>query len=278
MKIGTTSFSFRTLLREQERAPSLMVLVDMCKELGLERLQVCENARPLNLSSLEWNSLVEWAATRGVEIQLGCKTLSPDILNKHLDRAEALPSRMLRVVVEEDHSRAPSREFIRSFIDSVLPRLERKKVCLAFENHFDVSSKMLSEIVSQYSSPLLGFCIDSANSLRSFEPPSYVLDQLLPRAFCFHVKDYKVVGDHLGFSVKGAPLGQGKLDLDQFLDAAFSTSDEPQLFIENWVTSVGSRERDIEEDHVWLAESVRTLKERLKMRAGVANQYRSMPL
>ncbi|MDQ3685432.1 MAG: TIM barrel protein [Acidobacteriota bacterium] len=218
MKIGTTSFSFRTLLRDARRAPSLFEIVEQCHELGLERLQICENARPLTLSWREWEALIGKGADAGLEIQLGCKTLDREVLDQHLERAAAMPARMLRIVLEEETGAPPGRTDIADFIKGVLPKLEKLNVHLAIENHFDVPSKVLADVAAEYPSPLLGFCVDSANSLRSFEPSAYVLDCLQPRAFCYHVKDFRVVGDQLGFRVAGAPLGKGNLRLDEFLD------------------------------------------------------------
>jgi len=84
MKIGTTSFTFRTALSDERRAPSLLSVVERCREIGLERLQVCENARPLSLSARQWERLIEQSAGLGVEIQLGCKTLSEDEIDRSL--------------------------------------------------------------------------------------------------------------------------------------------------------------------------------------------------
>lgn len=270
MKIGTTSFSFRTLLRDARRAPSLFEVAEQCRELGLAGLQICENARPLELSWREWETLIRQGADAGLEIQLGCKTLDREVLDRHLERAAAVPARMLRVVLEEETGALPGRTHIADFIRDVLPKLEKQNVRLAIENHFDVPSKVLADVIAEYSSPLLGFCIDSANSLRSFEPAAYVLDYLQPRAFCYHVKDFRVVGDQLGFRVAGAPLGKGDLLLDEFLDRIFAREDRPQLFIENWVTATGEWETDVAEDAAWLRESLDTLRERLRSRAGGA--------
>ncbi len=269
MKIGTTSFTFRTALSDERRAPSLLSVVERCREVGLERLQVCENARPLTLSPRDWERLIQQSAEIGVELQLGCKTLNETELDQHLRRAAATPARCLRVVLEEEEGRPPSREFVFDFIAGLVPKLARQNVRVAIENHFDVPARLLAEAVNQHDSPLLGFCVDSANSLRSFEPAAYVLAQLGPRAFCCHVKDYKVIGHQLGFSVTGAPLGEGDLPLNEFLDTVLkseNTPELPELFVETWVIAKGDWDADVAEDWRWLKNSTATLRARLTAR------------
>lgn len=266
MKIGTTSFTFRTALRDPQRAPSLLEIAAQCREIGLERLQVCENARPLALSSRAWERLIQQSADRGVELQLGCKTLNEAELDQHLLRAAATPARLLRLVLEEEEGRPPSRAFVFDFIASLVPKLTRHNIGAAIENHFDIPARVLAEAVNRHDSPLLGFCVDSANSLRSFEPAAYVLEQLGPRAFCCHVKDYKVVGHQLGFCVTGAPLGEGDLPLDEFLDAVLSRAHPPELFVETWVIAKGDWAADVAEDMRWLKRSTETLRARLAAR------------
>ena len=222
------------------------------------------------MSWREWEALIRRGADAGLEIHLGCKTLDREVLDRHLetrrrhareDAARRLGRRKRALHRPHSHRRLDQRR---------LAKLEKLNVRLAIENHFDVPSKVLADVIAEYSSPLLGFCVDSANSLRSFEPAAYVLDCLQPRAFCYHVKDFRVVGDQLGFRVAGAPLGKGDLLLDEFLDRIFAREDRPQLFIENWVTATGEWERDVAEDALWLRESLHTLHERLQSRAGDA--------
>ena len=134
---------------------------------------------------------------------------------------------------------------------------------MAIENYFAIPSLVLVDIVRPYSSSLVGFCVDTANSLRNFEPSEKVLRLLGPRAFCYHIKDYKVAGDNVGFSVGGAPLGTGDLALDEFLDAVFALNPSPEIFLENWVPASGHRETDVEADARWLQESLLNIRERL---------------
>jgi sugar phosphate isomerase/epimerase len=134
---------------------------------------------------------------------------------------------------------------------------------LAIENHFDIPCRVLAEVAGAYPPARVGFCIDTANSLRNFEPPERVFDLLDTRAVFFHLKDYRVRGTNVGFSVDGAPLGTGDLDLSSALHRIFAATEDPQVFIENWVPASGDHEADVEADRRWLEESLANLVRRL---------------
>lgn len=269
MTIGTTTFGFRHQLLDPARAPALTSLVDQANRFGLNALQVCENARPLDLDNSGWTRLVEYAASAGIRLGLGCKTTDLGVFRSYLERAAALPGRMLRMVFEEEQGHPPSREDVARFLAQAAPLLENHKVSLAIENHFDIASRVLAEEVAPYPQELVGFCADTANSLRNFEPPEMVMDLLGPRAFCYHLKDYCVNGHMLGFQVGGAPLGSGRLRVDWFLDQVFARHAEPELYLENWVPPTGDRTRDIEQDEVWLLASLDYLHQRLEARTAL---------
>ncbi len=264
MKLGITSYAFRYLLQDPKSAPSLRKIVEMTRSNGLDRLQICENAQPTKLPLGDWRDLLRCAGDMGVEIQLGCKTLNIEVLDVHLERAADTLSKTLRIVLEEDGEPPPMRSRLEAFLQQAVPMLGNASVRLAIENYFGIPSQVLAEIVSPYSSSSVGFCVDTANSLRKFEPPEYVLKLLGPRAFCYHIKDYKVTGDNVGFSVGGAPLGNGDLSLDEFLDAVFALGAPPEFFLENWVPACGQREADVAADARWLQESLVNLRERLR--------------
>jgi L-ribulose-5-phosphate 3-epimerase UlaE len=103
---------------------------------------------------------------------------------------------------------------------------------------------------------LVGFCIDSANSLRNWESAAQVFDLLEPRALQFHMKDYTVTGTNVGFTVTGTPLGEGDLDLAFCARRILARHTAPRVFLENWVPSSGDAEADIAADNEWLVRSL----------------------
>lgn len=264
MKIGTTSFGFRYAFLDPANSPTLAQMIRQAREAGVERLQICENVRPLECSKQEWREAQPATADLGVEIQLGCKTLKPEIVERFMALVQELGCDQLRIVTEEpDEHLHGTRENVARLLETIVPRLQSAGMRLAIENHFDISSTLLVELASPYPPEVVGFCVDTANSLRSFEPSPEVIRMLRDRAYCYHLKDYRVVGSMIGFSVVGAPLGEGDVDLDGCLRMIFEKKNVPALFVETWTPSDNNRERDIALDADWLRRSVSNLRSRL---------------
>jgi len=266
MKIGTTSFGFRYAFLDPANSPTLAQMIRQAREAGVERVQICENVRPLDCSKQERREAQRAAADLGVEIQLGCKTLKPELVERFMALAQELGCNQLRIVTEEpDEHLHGTRENVARLLEAIVPKLQRVGMRLAIENHFDISSTLLVELASPYPAELIGFCVDTANSLRSFEPSLEVIRMLRDRAYCYHLKDYRVVGSMISFSVVGAPLGEGDLDLDGCLRLIFEKGSVPPLFVETWTPSDNNRARDIALDAEWLRRSVDNLRARVSL-------------
>jgi sugar phosphate isomerase/epimerase len=264
MKIGTTTFGFRYAFLDAATSPTLAEVIRQGAEMGIERLQVCENARPMEISKAQWNEARRCAADLGVEIQLGCKTLKAGVVEQYLRLAADLSCNQLRIVTEEpDEHLHGTRETVAPLLEKVVPRFQASGLRLAIENHFDISSTLLVELASSYPPDVVGFCVDTANSLRSFEPAAEVLRLLRDRAFCYHLKDYRVVGSMISFSVIGAPLGEGDLDLDGCLRLIFERQPVPPLFVETWVPTENNCQADTRLETDWLRRSAINLRARL---------------
>jgi len=263
--IGATTYVFRYLLDGSGSAPPLMELLGMARAAGLERLQICENARPLDLALPEWPSLRKKGDQLGLELSLGCMTLDRQVVDRYLDRVEAVCGSLLRIVLERDGERPLTVAQIRSFLDRLIRSLERRSIRLAIENHFDIPSRILAEAVCEYPPERVGFCVDIANSLRNFEDTETVVGLLGERAFCYHLKDYVVCGTNVGFSVTGAPLGEGQAHITWALKHIFERSESPEIYLETWTPSTGDRQTDIYADARWLERSIANLRARLPL-------------
>lgn len=253
--VGTTSYGFRYQLLDERLAPSLESLVDQTRAAGLDALQICENARPLTVSSSTWQGVVRAASDHGVALTLGCMTLDLDTLRRYLDRAAAIPHvSMLRLVLEDESGHGPARAAIERFVEGAAVVAADARIALVLENHFHVACRVLAEVAAGYPEEVVAFCVDSANSLRNWESPTHVFDMLGARAACFHLKDYRVQGSNVGFAVTGAPLGEGDLDLTATL-GEIGRHRSPLVFLENWVPATGDRDADAAADADWLARS-----------------------
>ncbi len=258
--IGATSYVFRYLLSDASKAPCLEELLNQARKAGLDSFQICENARPIGASPAEWAKLARHAADIGLHLSLGCMTLNRDVILSYLERVEAIGGTYLRVVLEREGEPTLALVRIRQFLDEIMPDLESRKICLAIENHFELPSRILAEAARIYPMNLVGFCVDVANSLRNFEDTATVLDLLSLRAVCYHLKDYIVDGSNVGFSVSGAPFGEGRIGalplLRRIVQGSQST---PQMFIETWTPATGIWNKDVDADARWLSASIHKL-------------------
>jgi len=261
MMIGTTSFALRYRYLDAATAPPLEDQLEHLRGLGVEAFQICENVRPREISQARWQTLLRRAQALDLRLSLGCMTMRPEELLWHLERASSLPSRNMRVIFELDKQGEPSRDQVMRLLDSIAPALQQLDMRLAIENHFDLSSRLLAEIISQYPPQSFGFCLDVANSLRKFESPETVFDLLENRALLYHFKDYRIEGSNVGFRVMGAPLGQGLLDLPGLLQRVRSCTPDPEIYVENWVPATEDTSNDAATDLQWLEIGIKAVRE-----------------
>lgn len=269
MQIGATSFVFRYLLGGEDKSSALLKLPERLHELGITRFQVCENAEPLRLTLEELDRFNADCRSYGIELHLGCKTLDPGVLEEYMVRAARISSGTVRVVLE-DEEKAVEPDTVHLFLSEAVRMSAEYGVRIAIENHFDIPVKQLVQWARKFPADKVGFCLDAANSLRRFERVEYVFESLALRAYCFHLKDYIVTGTNTGFTVAGAPLGRGDLDLDWVLDEILSINPEPEVYLETWVAPSGYFERDTTSEWEWLVESVKALNEGLAKRGEVS--------
>jgi 3-oxoisoapionate decarboxylase len=267
VKIGATSYVFRYLLSDPARAPGIAGLLDLARAAGLERFQICENARPLAVPRAGWREIRRRADDLGLEISLGAMTLDLRVVGEYLERMDEIGGSTLRLVLECEAGGSLSTAGIRGFLDRILPALQSRRARLAIENHFAVPSRLLAEAVEPYPTAVIGFCIDLANSLRNFEDWVAVFDLLESRAFCYHLKDYRVIGSNVGFAVSGAPFGEGVVDRRAVLRRVLAAAPDPEIYLETWTPATGDPETDIAEDARWLARSVENLRATLRVPA-----------
>lgn len=71
-----------------------------------------------------------------------------------------------------------------------------------------------------------------------------------------HLKDYRISGSNVGFSVSGAPFGEGQIRAHAIVERILATNPDPRIYLENWTPCTGDRQTDIETDARWLAASI----------------------
>ncbi|MDI1314694.1 TIM barrel protein [Prosthecobacter sp.] len=93
------------------------------------------------------------------------------------------------------------------------PVARRQRVKIGIENHKDFHAAELAELLGRLSSPHIGACVDTGNSIALLEDPMTVVETLAPYAVTTHIKDMAVQEMPTGFLLAEVPLGEGILDL-----------------------------------------------------------------
>jgi sugar phosphate isomerase/epimerase len=112
------------------------------------------------------------------------------------------------------------------------PVVEREGIRLAVENHKDLESKALVELLRAIDSPQVGACVDTGNSLALLEPPLETVEALAPYAFTTHLKDLGLEEYADGFLMSEVPLGAGFLDLARVVQVLREAKPAPRLNLE----------------------------------------------
>lgn len=112
------------------------------------------------------------------------------------------------------------------------PIVEKQEIRMAVENHKDLRTPELLDLVKKLDSPFVGVCIDTGNSIALLESPQETVEALAPHAFTTHLKDMGVEEYRDGFLLSEVPLGAGFLDLAQIVRTMRKARPEIRLNLE----------------------------------------------
>lgn len=151
---------------------------------------------------------------------------------------------------------------------AAIPKIEEYGMKVAIENHTDTYADEVMWLVDRIDHPLVGTCVDSCNPLRVIEDPYYVMERMLPKAFCCHFSDDLIYVDPLGVHDIGAAHGQGSYDCPRMVRQILEKSPMDTIIFENEI-ALKSLDEPIEEARAreWKAceDSVRYCRDVLKL-------------
>lgn len=131
-------------------------------------------------------------------------------------------------------------------LQTVVPALQDEGVVLAIENHGDVTSRELVDLLETIGSPSIGICLDVGNSLCVFEDPVAAARRMAPYAVSCHFKDYRVQMTYSGCAITGVALGQGNIDLPGIAAVLKSAPRLERLFVEIPMPASGGLQQEDE--------------------------------
>jgi sugar phosphate isomerase/epimerase len=114
-------------------------------------------------------------------------------------------------------------------IKNLLPEFGRRGLRLCLENHGGLRMKHIRRVLETFPTEHLGLCLDTGNPILVLEDPTAVIQELAPRTYTCHLKDWNLVRIPEGVAVLGCALGDGIVDLP----AAVETLKTRALFPED---------------------------------------------
>ena len=259
MHLGLSSYIFRYAALAEYTAPEAaltpltltLTLLQQAASLGAEAVQFCENV-PLHL--LDERGLAELArtsASSGVRVHVGTAGLEMEHLARYVDLAARFGSPYLRLVPGSGEA-----SDVEHALRQVLPYCAHRRVTLALENHFDLSSEQMVAIVQRIADPHLAICLDVANSIGLLEKPLDTVRTLAPYAVQVHLKDYTLRCPGVGFVIQGAPLGQGDLPIDAVMATLSHLDDDIYVYLEQWLPPQETHQATLHWERRWIEESI----------------------
>lgn len=257
--ISTYAYLWRTSPR-QPRPMTLDEIFDDAVRLGLDLVQVCDWSP---LDGMDDDTLVAVRAAaerRGLALEAGTRGVEPDHLRRYLHVARQLGARLVRSMAGTP-ARPPDVRAARTALAEVAPEYEAADVALALETYEQIPTVDLVALVEAVASPAVGICLDPGNVVGAFEHPGHVIDLAAPHTLNVHVKDFSFARspDQVGFRLTGAPLGEGRLELDHLLAAVRPAERGVDLVIEQWCPWLDDPQATALTEARWCEQSVRVL-------------------
>ena len=220
MRVGIDSYSYHRLLgevRSGEEAPPVRWAPDdvlrHAHSLGVDAvsLETCFLEPPLTIDAGPLEIVIAWCHPHGLAYG-GDREALRDLL-EWLDRAAALGCRLVRCVVGSPAFRG--RPFLAS-VDPLQIALDRARSLgleLALENHGDLRTAELLELVERVEG--LRVCFDTANALRVGDDPVAAARAVASHVRMVHLKDVEPL-EHVSDPVAGpcsVAYGEGVVDI-----------------------------------------------------------------
>ncbi|MBI3821850.1 MAG: sugar phosphate isomerase/epimerase [Planctomycetes bacterium] len=164
-----------------------------------------------------------WAWGHANGLRSGTDRAAAKDLVQHIAHARRIGARVMRIVGGSRRTRPASWPMHKRRLVAMLKTLvgpaEKHGVVLAMENHIDLLSEEIADVITTVNSPWLGICLDTGNNLRMFEDPVVVAERLAPLVKATHIKDLGVRrGNPRDYSFwPSVPAGAGLIDIAKVL-------------------------------------------------------------
>ncbi len=261
MKIGVGSYAYRWSVGTRDFVPThpltLEDFVRKSKQAGADVIQICDNLFPEKQDKDRLIKLEQLSKDLDIMLEVGFKG-GLNHFSHLLSVASLLDSKLVRLVVDD-----PEWKPVNKFADKlseIAPDLHAAKIMLAIENHFLHTPQELIAVIEKVNDPFIRVCLDPFNSISQLVSPKTTIDLMAPYAISVHVKDVVVKRYNTGFYIQGCPLGQGLLDVNDFLNSIKRYNLSPNIFIEGWLDRLDSEHETIKKEQEWIVQGIEYLR------------------
>lgn len=264
MKPGISSWAYPWAVgvpgQEPTRPLTAFDLLERAVELRVHVVQIADNLPLHLLSEDELDRLHQRTIDLDLELEVGTVGIAPQHLRTYLNIATHLQSYLLRIVIDTPERRPSEEEIVRALKDAA-PDFQRAGVRLLIENHDRFPASALKRMLEEIDNPYVGICLDTVNSLGSLEVVDTVLDKLRPWIMNVHLKDFTIERSNhkMGFLVRGAPLGEGRLDVPGLIRQIRSLPYEANLILELWPSPEHDLDSTLKKEQSWVGSSIERL-------------------
>ncbi len=265
MQLGISTYTYGWAVGVPESMPAHPMtelhLLAKARDFGLGLVQFGDNLPLHQLSEERLAFFAQQAADWEITLELGARKLTDEHLQLYLSLAQRFNTRMLRFVIDGP-GYEPSLDEITGIIKNQLPQLEGAKITLGLENHDRLKAREFARIMEAISSPYVGICLDSVNSMGAGEGLEQIVDTLCPYTVNLHIKDFGIqrLPHLMGFQIDGRPAGQGMLNVPWLLSKITPFGRCKTAILEQWVVPEKDIYDTIRKEGTWAAQSISYLK------------------
>ena len=230
VKLGIDLFSIR------DQGWDAFQYLDYCAKW---KAQVVHFSEIRFLGSLEPDHLRKvraHAEKLGIQLEIGMRSICPtskmfdpaqgtaeEQLSRMAEAARIIGSPIVRCVLGSSDDRQPPgiekhiEDTVR-VLRAVKPRIVDNGLKVAIENHAgDMQARELKTLVEEAGRDYVGVCLDSGNPLWTIEDPHLTLEVLYPYVLTSHVRDTAVWRVPEGAAVAWVRMGEGNVDIDNYV-------------------------------------------------------------
>ncbi|MBP2167806.1 sugar phosphate isomerase/epimerase [Erwinia toletana] len=264
MAIGLSTYAF--FWRSSARVPAPLNLAQMLEQtaaMGVKLFQICDYPQIESWSDTELQALRQQADRLGIELELGTRGLQTSHLQRYLQLASILQVTVIRSMFNSASHR-PTLVEAAALIETILPQFERQQVKLCLETYEQVNSAEMMAVITRFPSAYLGVCLDPANCVAALEQPQQVIANTAGRVLNLHIKDFAFSRQEgwVGFTLAGAPLGEGLLDYDLLIAQVRPDERGINQIVEHWLPWQQDAQSTCQREAEWTQQSVDFLRHR----------------